>query len=164
MKNFLTTIIIGAALLHGICHADPLAPSPASPSSGNSANAASSSRNSQTSASPATPQTPNNHSGPGQTQTGNSSVNSLSANPPSDSVNPSPQAVSTKVSIPKMVLPENKTTGLNSSKARPSTVIQPAGPLFRDARNRGPVTGVLGGPAKSKTTAVISGATVHRKP
>ncbi len=65
---------------------------------------------------------------------------------------------------PKTILPENKTIGFNSSKAKPLNVIQPAEPVFRDARNHTPVAGVLGGPAKSKTAPVISGTSINHKP
>ncbi len=64
----------------------------------------------------------------------------------------------------KMVLPGIESPGTKSSKAVRFIGIQPAGPMFRDARNRSPAMTILGGPAKSKNSPVISGTSVNHKP
>jgi hypothetical protein len=167
MKSFLSTMSLCAVLLRGTCCADPSTQSPAPSSSGNSANAASNSsgQNNQTSAPPATPQALNNQSGSPQSQTGNGSENVPPANPPPTSAKPSSQAGSLKAVVTaNAASPGKKTSGLNNSTARSSSAIQAPGPLFKDARNRGPAAAVVGGLPKNKMTPVISGTSVNHKP
>ena len=64
----------------------------------------------------------------------------------------------------KMVLPGIESPGIKSSKSIRFFGIQPVGPMFRDARNCSPAPGMLGGPAKIKTSPVISGNIVNHKP
>ncbi len=64
----------------------------------------------------------------------------------------------------KMVLPGIEYHDIKSSKDVRLIGIQRAGSMFRDARNRSPAMTILGGPAKSKNSPVISGTSVNHKP
>jgi hypothetical protein len=166
MKTFLAKMFICAVLWDGVCYADPSA-SLSVPPPGNAANPVSNSngQNNQASAPPSAPQIPDNQGGSGQTQSANHTSSPPSANPPPGPLNPPhPVGFSKVTATAETSLPGNKTTGFNNLAPRPSSVIPPARPMFKDARNREPVITVIGGPAKSKTTAVINGTAMNHKP
>ena len=157
---FLIFTMIGCAMLmHEASYADPAGSASAPPSSGVSA----SGQNNQASISQATTQVPNNQEPSAGKQIGNNPANTVSANLPANAVNPRQPGSSKSVVAANTVSPGNKTA---SSTACPPSIIQPAGPLLKDARNRGSATVAIGGPAnsKNKIAAVISGASVNRKP
>jgi len=167
MKSLLSILFLCAVLLRGTCCADPSTPSPAPSASGNPANAVSNSsgQNNQTGTPPTTSQAPNNQSGSPQSQTGNGSGNVPPAYPPTGSANQSSPAGSGKTVVSaNAASPGKKISGLNNSTARSSSVVQPPGPLFKDARNRGPAAAVVGGLPRNKITPVISGTSVTHKP
>ncbi len=107
-------------------------------------------------------QAPNRQEHSGKTQ-----VNGYSAKSPLADAAGFRKPLSTQSLEPaKAASARNKTDHLRSLTVRPPSVIQPAGPLFKDARNRGPATAVIGGPGnlKHRMTAEINGATMSRKP
>jgi hypothetical protein len=61
-------------------------------------------------------------------------------------------------------LPEDKANGPRKPAAQKPVVVQPAGPVFKDARNRAPAPAIVGGPAKNKTAGVINGTGMSHKP
>jgi hypothetical protein len=91
------------------------------------------------------------------------------ADPPSPSSAPAhatnpPRGASDTAVATKGALPENKANSLRKPTAQKPSAGQPAGPVFRDARNRAPAAAIVGGPAKNKTAGVITGTGMNHKP
>jgi hypothetical protein len=66
----------------------------------------------------------------------------------------------------KFALAPNKTDTARGLMLRPPSVIQPAGPLLREAHLHSPAPAAIGGPAGSqvKSTGAINGTFLNRKP
>jgi hypothetical protein len=163
MKTFLFQAMVCAALMREVCYADSSSLLPAPASAENSAHIAPNPRDQDEPT--GTPQTiPQNHQeGQSEAKPVYHPVNNPFANRSPGKTNPLQPGSTKIIGAAKPIVSANKIIGPNSLTVRSSSVIRPIEPTFKDARNRGPVTAVLGGSSQNKTTAVVNGTTINHK-